>query len=351
VGGSAPIRCTLARLALTPGEPAGIGPDLCVRIAQRDWASDLIAVADLSLLAARAETLGLPLRLTTWDPAAPRTPHRAGTLKVLPAAELAAPVQPGRLDPANAGYVVETLKAACDGCLAGSFDALVTGPVHKGVINDAGLPFSGHTELLAARCGANPVMMLVAPGLRVALATTHLPLCRVSQTITAEVLTRVLRTLDRDLRARFGIGRPRILVCGLNPHAGEGGHLGREEIEVIEPTLATLRAEGMDLTGPIPADTAFVPPRLAQADAVLAMYHDQGLPVLKHLGFGRAVNVTLGLPIIRTSVDHGTALDLAGTGLGDTGSLEAAIACAEDMVRSLARRGSCRAPEAQLPGP
>jgi len=322
----------IPRLAITPGEPAGIGPDLCVRIAQRDWASELIAVADPALLAARAEALGLPLQLTTWDPAAGATAHRAGALKIRPAS-LSGPAQPGRLDPANAGYVAETLKMACDGCLSGLFDAMVTGPVHKGVINDAGLPFSGHTEFLAERCGADPVMMLVAPGLRVALATTHLPLARVSRAITPEVLTRVLDTLDRELRTRFGIGHPRILVCGLNPHAGEGGHLGREEIEIIEPTLAKLRAAGLDLTGPLPADTAFVAPRLAQADVVLAMYHDQGLPVLKHLGFGRAVNVTLGLPIIRTSVDHGTALDLAGTGLGDTGSLEAAIACAEDMVR------------------
>jgi len=322
----------ITRLAITPGEPAGIGPDLCVRIAQRDWASELIAIADPALLAARAEALGLSLKLTAWDPETGATAHRAGTLKVQPAA-LSVPVQPGRLDPANAGYVTETLKIACDGCLTGLFDAMVTGPVHKGVINDAGLPFSGHTEFLAARCRAEPVMMLVAPGLRVALATTHLPLSSVSRAITPEVLTRVLHTLDRELRTRFGIDHPRILVCGLNPHAGEGGHLGREEIEVIEPTLAGLRTTGLDLTGPLPADTAFVPPRLAKADVILAMYHDQGLPVLKHLGFGRAVNVTLGLPIIRTSVDHGTALDLAGTGFGDTGSLEAAITCAEDMVR------------------
>jgi 4-hydroxythreonine-4-phosphate dehydrogenase len=324
------------RFALTPGEPAGIGPDLCVRIAQRDWASDLVAVADPALLAGRAEALGLPLRLTHWDPGAPRMPHQAGTLRVR-ATALARPAQPGCLDPANAGYVAETLRIACDGCLGGLFDAMVTGPVHKGVINDAGLPFSGHTEFLAERCAADPVMMLAAPGLRVALATTHLPLSRVSRAITPELLARVLRTLDHDLRTRFGIGRPRILVCGLNPHAGEGGYLGREEIEVIEPTLARLRAEGMDLTGPVPADTAFVPPMLAQADAVLAMYHDQGLPVLKHLGFGRAINITLGLPIVRTSVDHGTALDLAGTGCGDTGSLEAAIACAEDLVRQAHR--------------
>ncbi len=323
---------TVTRLAITPGEPAGIGPDLCVRIAQRDWETELIAVADPTLLAARAKALGLPLKLTDWNPATAPTPHRAGTTKVWPTT-LSVPAQPGLLNPANAGYVAGTLKAACDGCLKGLFDAMVTGPVHKGLMNDAGLPFSGHTEFLAERCRADPVMMLVAPGLRVALATTHLPLSAVSRAITPEVLTQVLRTLDRDLRTRFGIGHPRILVCGLNPHAGEGGHLGREEVEVIEPTLATLRAAGMDLTGPLPADTAFVPPRLAKADVVLAMYHDQGLPVLKHLGFGQAVNVTLGLPIIRTSVDHGTALELAGTGFGDTGSLEAAIACAEDMVR------------------
>jgi 4-hydroxythreonine-4-phosphate dehydrogenase len=323
----------ISRLALTPGEPAGLGPDLCIRIAQRDWQSELIAVADPAVLNDRAAILGLDLKLTIWDPATPATAHRAGTLKVMPSATLSAPVHPGLLEPANAGYVVKSLLAACDGCLSGRFDALVTGPVHKGVINDAGLPFSGHTELLAARCGADPVMMLVAPGLRVALVTTHLPLTRVSQAITADVLSRVLHTLDRDLRSRFDIPHPRILVCGLNPHAGEGGHLGREEIEVIEPVLARLRNEGLDLTGPLPADTAFVPPRIAEADAILAMYHDQGLPVLKHLGFGRAVNVTLGLPIVRTSVDHGTALDLAGSGQGDTGSLEAAIAYAESMVR------------------
>ena len=350
----------VSRLALTPGEPAGIGPDLCVRIAQRDWASELIAVADPALLAARAAALGIPLDLSSWDPACPRAPHRAGALKVW-AKHLAAPAAPGRLDPANAGYVIATLKAACHGCMTGLFDALVTGPVHKGIMNDAGVPFSGHTELLAECCGAEPVMLLIAPGLRVALATTHLPLSRVSQAITPGLLTRVLRTLDHDLRTRFGIAKPRILVCGLNPHAGEGGHLGPEEGEIIGPTLTALRACGLDLTGPLPADTAFVPSRLAQADAVLAMYHDQGLPVLKHLGFGRAVNVTLGLPIIRTSVDHGTALDLAGTGLGDTGSLEAAIACAEDMAlrqRSAladgthpARPGSCRVPEAQHPEP
>jgi 4-hydroxythreonine-4-phosphate dehydrogenase len=320
------------RLALTPGEPAGVGPDLCVRLAQTNHSSELVAVADPDLLRQRAAALGLSLTLAPWNPGSVPIPQRAGTLLFHPT-PLSAPAQPGQLDPTNAAYVIQTLGIACDGCLTGLFDALVTGPIHKGIINDAGVPFTGHTEFFAARCGADPVMMLVAPGLRVALATTHLPLNQVSQAITKEGLTRSLRTLDHDLRSHFGIQNPRILVCGLNPHAGEGGHLGREEIEVITPTVAALRAEGLVLTGPLPADTAFVPTYLAKTDVVLAMYHDQGLPVLKHLGFGHAVNVTLGLPIIRTSVDHGTALDLAGTDRADLGSLEAAIACAAEMVR------------------
>jgi 4-hydroxythreonine-4-phosphate dehydrogenase len=303
-----------------------------VRLAQTGHASELVVVADPELLRQSAAALGLPLTLIEHEPSAAPAPQRAGTLHIHPV-PLASPVRPGHLDTANAAYVIETLRIGCDGCLSGAFDALVTGPVHKGIINDAGMPFTGHTEFLAERCGADPVMMLVAPGLRVALATTHIPLTRVSQAITTEGLSRTLRTLDQDLRSRFGIPRPRILVCGLNPHAGEGGHLGREEIEVIAPTLTALRQEGLCLTGPVPADTAFVPNHLAEADAVLAMYHDQGLPVLKHLGFGQAVNVTLGLPILRTSVDHGTALDLAGTGRADLGSLIAAIACAEEMVR------------------
>lgn len=321
----------IARLAVTPGEPAGIGPDLLVQVAAADRPVEMVAVADPDLLVARARLLGIPLALEPFDPARPPIAHRAGRLPIL-AVPLRHPAQPGRLDPANAAYVLDTLAAACDGCLDGRFDGLVTGPVHKGVINDAGLPFTGHTELLAERCDAHPVMMLAAPGLRVALVTTHLPLARVSAEITAERLERVVRILDGDLRRRLRIPAPRILVCGLNPHAGEGGHLGREEIEVIGPVLASLRGEGMDLVGPLPADTAFVPERLAGADAVLAMYHDQGLPVLKHLGFGHAVNVTLGLPIVRTSVDHGTALDLAGTGRADTGSLKAALAMAALMA-------------------
>jgi 4-hydroxythreonine-4-phosphate dehydrogenase len=321
------------RLAVTPGEPAGIGPELLARVASRDHPFALVAVADPELIAERAARLGVDLALTVFDPGEPAVPHRAGRLPVLPVG-LRRPSLPGRLDPRNAAYVLDTLAAACDGCLAETFDALVTGPVHKGVINAAGLPFTGHTEFLAERCGAYPVMLLAAPGLRVALATTHLPLAEVSAALTPERIERVIRILDYDLRTRFGIASPRILVCGLNPHAGEGGHLGREEIETIAPVLSHLRVEGMDLTGPLPADTAFVPPRLASADAVLAMYHDQGLPVLKHLGFGQGVNITLGLPIIRTSVDHGTALDLAGSGRGDPGSLLAALACAAELVRS-----------------
>lgn len=321
-----------ARIAITPGEPAGIGPDLCIRAAAtRDFPVELVAIADPELLRQRTQQLGQKLELRSFDDSRPATVHRAGSLKVLPVA-LRQPAAPGRLDSGNAGYVLDTLATACDGCLSGRFDAMVTGPVHKGVINDAGLAFTGHTEFLAERCRAHPVMMLAAPGLRVALATTHLPLAAVSAQITPERLERVIRILHLDLRQKLGIGSPRILVCGLNPHAGEGGHLGTEEIEVIEPVVDRLRKQGLDLTGPLPADTAFVPDKLQQADAVLAMYHDQGLPVLKHLGFGNAVNITLGLPIIRTSVDHGTALDLAGTGRGDGGSMDAALATAADMA-------------------
>ncbi len=323
---------TAKRIALTAGEPAGIGPDLCALIAQRPHPAELVVIADPQLLAERAAALGLPLRLRPLDDAAEPRPQAAGELTVL-AVPLAAPVSAGRLDPANAGYVLETLRLAGEGCLQGRFAAVVTAPVHKGVINDAGVPFTGHTEFFAELTGAPlPVMMLAAGSLRVALATTHLPLKDVSTAITRERLTQVLRILDHDLRRKLGLARPRILVCGLNPHAGEGGHLGREEIEVIEPTLAALRAEGLDLVGPLPADTLFTPRHLSGADAVLAMYHDQGLPVLKHVGFGHAVNITLGLPIVRTSVDHGTALDLAGTGKAEDGSLEAAIAAALEFT-------------------
>ncbi|BBL71871.1 4-hydroxythreonine-4-phosphate dehydrogenase PdxA [Methylogaea oryzae] len=321
----------LPRLVLTPGEPAGIGPDLAVQAAQRELPCELVAVADPALLRQRAEQLGLPLRIDDFDPNQPAI-HRPGRLQTLPVA-LRGPVQPGRLDAANAPYVLDTLRAAAALCRSGRSQALTTGPVHKGVINDAGIPFTGHTEFLAELTGGYPVMMLAAPGLRVALATTHLPLRQVADAVTRPVLEKVLRILHGDLRQRFGLAAPRILVCGLNPHAGEGGHLGREEIDVIEPVLAQLRTEGMDLQGPLPADTLFIPKYLQHTDAVLAMYHDQGLPVLKHLGFGQAVNITLGLPIIRTSVDHGTALDLAGTGRADAGSLYAALETAMDMAR------------------
>lgn len=317
---------SIPRLALTPGEPAGIGPDLCAVIAQRPHAAELVAVADPDLLTERAERLGLPLRLLPFDPSLPPAPQQPGELRILPV-PLARPVQAGRLNTANGRYVLETLRQAGQGCLDGRFAAVVTAPVHKGVINDAGVPFTGHTEFFAELAGAPlPVMLLTAGRLRVALATTHLPLKDVPAAITPARLTQVLEILDHDLRRKYRIARPRILVCGLNPHAGEGGHLGREEIEVIEPVLTALRARGLDLVGPLPADTLFTPRLLDGADAVLAMYHDQGLPVLKHVGFGHAVNVTLGLPIVRTSVDHGTALELAGSGRAEAGSLEAAIA-------------------------
>jgi len=325
------VTAAVPRLALTPGEPAGIGPDLCVRLAQETQPAELVVVADPDLLAARAARLGLSLALRPYAAGAAPRVSGGGELTVIPV-PLARPAVPGRLDPGNAPYVLDTLRRAVAACRAGELDALVTGPVHKGVINDAGIAFSGHTEFLAALTGGEPVMLLACPGLRVALATTHLPLAAVPAVLTVDLLERVLRVLHHDLVMRFGIVRPRILVCGLNPHAGEGGHLGREELEVIGPVVARLRAEGLQLDGPLPADTAFVPGRLAQADAVLAMYHDQGLPVLKHRGFGTAVNITLGLPLIRTSVDHGTALELAGTDRGDLGSLRAAVRTAVELV-------------------
>lgn len=282
------------------------------------------------MLAERARLLGLALELLPPEP----LPSPPGSLRVLPV-PLASTATPGRLDPANAAGVLGTLQAAVDGCLQGRFAALVTGPVHKGVINEAGIAFTGHTEFLAqATRTPRVVMMLAAPGLRVALATTHVPLHAVPGLITRGMLEEVLHILHHDLRHHFGIEHPRILVAGLNPHAGEGGHLGREEIEVISPALEALRAEGMELIGPLPADTLFTPARLRTADAVLTMFHDQGLPVLKHIGFGNSVNITLGLPIIRTSVDHGTALDLAGSGRADPSSLFAAA----DLAAQLARR-------------
>lgn len=319
-------------LALTAGEPAGIGPELCLQLATQHRDEGIVVVASKKLLAARAEQLGLDVILHSWQPGQ-RPATGAGELSIL-VVDGCASTEAGVLDPANSGYVLETLRTAAHGCLRGDFDGMVTAPVHKGVINEAGIAFSGHTEFLQELCGVERVvMMLATDDLRVALVTTHLPLKDVSAAITPERLSQVTRILNADLQAFFGLEQPRILVAGLNPHAGEGGHLGREEIETIEPTLEQLRAEGIQLTGPLPADTLFTPHWLDDADAVLAMYHDQGLPVLKFQGFGRAVNITLGLPIVRTSVDHGTALDLAGTGTADAGSLQTAIRVGAQMAR------------------
>ena len=320
------------RIVISTGEPAGIGPDLVIQIAQREHPDQLVVLADPALLEQRANLLGLPLQLLPYRADTPARPQQAGSLCV-EALSLAKPCEPGSPDVLNAPYVLEMLRRACAGCVSGEFDALVTAPVQKSIINQAGIPFSGHTEFFAAECGAEQVvMLLVSDRMRVALATTHLPLAEVPAAITTDVLTSVISILRAGLVDQFGIDEPRIAVLGLNPHAGESGHLGREEIEVISPVLESLRSSGMQLAGPLPADTAFNPAALEDCDAVLAMYHDQGLPVLKYAGFGRAVNVTLGLPIVRTSVDHGTALDLAGRGGADPGSLEAAVTLAGTLA-------------------
>ncbi|MGE8413735.1 MAG: 4-hydroxythreonine-4-phosphate dehydrogenase PdxA [Pseudomonas sp.] len=323
------------RFALTPGEPAGIGPDLCLLLASQHQPHPLIAITSRDLLIERAAQLGVAVNLLPVDPEhLPDAPAAAGSLYVWDT-PLGKPVVSGQLDQANAAFVLQTLTRAGQGCLDGRFAGMITAPVHKGVINDSGIAFSGHTEFLADLTHTEQVVMMLATrGLRVALVTTHLPLRDIADAITAERLERVTRILHADLQHKFGIAQPRILVCGLNPHAGEGGHLGREEIDIIEPTLERLRQEGMDLRGPLPADTLFTPKYLEHCDAVLAMYHDQGLPVLKYKGFGAAVNVTLGLPIIRTSVDHGTALDLAGSGNIDTGSLQVALETAYQMAEN-----------------
>ncbi|HVF17404.1 MAG TPA: 4-hydroxythreonine-4-phosphate dehydrogenase PdxA [Steroidobacteraceae bacterium] len=323
---------TPPRLIVTSGEPAGVGPDLCIAIAQRAWPCELVFAGDAHLFADRARALSTSVEITRADLQTSARAHVAGHLPVVHLPASTPPVA-GRLDVSNARYVLALLDAAIDGCVRGDFAGMVTAPVQKSVIADSGVPFSGHTEYLAERTHAPlPVMLLAAGALRVALATTHLPLSAVSGAITPQLLEDVLRILDHDLRTKFGIPEPRILVCGLNPHAGESGHLGREEIETISPALEQLREKGLRLIGPAPADTAFTPRMLERADAVLAMFHDQGLPVLKYAGFGNAVNVTLGLPIIRTSVDHGTALDLAGTGKADAGSLMAAVELAIELA-------------------
>ena len=324
----------LPRIAITPGEPAGIGPDITLMLAQQDFAAHLVAVADPQLLRERAERLGLKVELVEWHADEPATAQRSGRLLVLPV-PLATPAKCGQLNVRNADYVLATLRTAVTHIQRNHFDALTTGPVQKSIINDAGYVFPGHTEFLAELTQTElPVMMLATPGLRVALVTTHVPVTQIAPLITQARLRKTLQILHHDLMSQFGLKAPHILVCGLNPHAGEGGHLGREEIEVIEPVLTQLRAEGMRLTGPLPADTLFTPKNLSGADAVLAMYHDQGLPVLKYVGFGNAINITLGLPIVRTSVDHGTALDLAGTGRAEPGSLALAVSIAVDIIRA-----------------
>lgn len=321
----------VARIAVTAGEPAGIGPELLVRLAEAEWSAQLVAIADPDTLAKAAQALGKALAVTPFDADAKPATHRAGHLWVQ-AVPLARAVRFGQLDVENAPAVLRMLETAAQGAERGIFDAIVTAPVQKSILNDAGYAFSGHTEFFADRVGCEVVMMLLAGDLRVALATTHLPLRAVPDAIREDKLERTVRILCADLKTKFAIGAPRVLVLGLNPHAGEGGHLGREEIEVIQPVLERLRAEGLRLRGSLPADTAFLPRELAECDAVLAMYHDQGLPVLKHAGFGQAVNITLGLPYLRTSVDHGTALDLAGRGIADAGSLIAATRLAIDLV-------------------
>jgi 4-hydroxythreonine-4-phosphate dehydrogenase len=325
------LKNPLRRIALTSGEPAGIGPDLCLAVALQPRECELVCLADRELLAARAKALKLPITFRDYEPAT-ASPSAAGTLSVLHV-PLAKESVAGKLDIANSRYVLGLIDRAVEGAVSREFDAIVTAPVHKGIINDAGVPFTGHTEYLAELTHAKlPVMMLATSDLRVALATTHLPLKDVSAAITVESLCQVLEILNADLQKWWGIRAPRIAVCGLNPHAGEGGHLGDEEIRTIGPAITRMRERGLNVWGPVPADTAFVPTKLAECDGVLAMYHDQGLPVIKHSGFDRAVNITLGLPILRTSVDHGTALDLAGTGRADSRSLAAAIDLALDLA-------------------
>ncbi|UZE96679.1 4-hydroxythreonine-4-phosphate dehydrogenase PdxA [Alkalimarinus alittae] len=318
-------------LAITAGEPAGIGPDLCIQLAQKGFSDPVVIVCAPTLLKERADALGLPLDVHLWEPG-DRLDSKPGQVFVYPVS-LDASVDAGVLSAKNAHYVLKTLTVAAEGCMNGVFSGMVTAPVHKGIINDAGIDFTGHTEFLQALCGVDRVvMMLASEKMRVALVTTHLPLASVSSAITKPLLRQIINILNHDLTVKFGIAQPKILVAGLNPHAGEGGHMGMEEIEVISPVLDEFREKGVNLVGPLPADTLFTPRWLDGADAVLAMYHDQGLPVLKYQSFGSAVNITLGLPIIRTSVDHGTALDLVGTGKADIGSLQQAIKSAALMA-------------------
>ncbi|MBL4941301.1 MAG: 4-hydroxythreonine-4-phosphate dehydrogenase PdxA [Colwellia sp.] len=322
------------RIAITPGEPAGIGPDLVITIAQHSWPVQIVVVGSKALMTQRAKQLKLPITLIDYDASIEASPQTEGTLTIVDI-PLTQPCIAGTLDANNGAYVVETLKVASDKNISGEFDAIVTGPVHKELINKAGIPFSGHTEYFAhqANC-SDVVMMLATKGLRVALVTTHIPLAYVAKAITFERLQKVTRILHQDLQGKFGIKSPKIYACGINPHAGEGGHLGREEIEIMAPAFAELKKEGINIIGPLPADTIFQEKYLKDADAILTMYHDQGLPVLKYKGFGSSVNITLGLPFIRTSVDHGTAVELAGTGEADSGSMIEAIKSAISLVNN-----------------
>lgn len=324
----------LPTICITSGEPAGIGPDIILKALQQTFPAKLLVLGSAALLQNRATDLGMFPEIHTYQRAQDIPIHQANKISVLNI-DIDASVEAGKLDVRNAPYVLSTLKQAAQGCLTGAFDAIVTPPVHKGILCETGVHFSGHTELFQHECNSDHVvMMLATEGLRVALATTHLPLKEVAEAITEASLTQVIKALHSDLQTKFAIAKPRILVCGLNPHAGEDGHLGREEIDIIIPTLNKLRQQGMDLIGPLPADTLFTPKYLEHCDCVLAMYHDQGLPVLKYKGFGNAVNITLGLPIIRTSVDHGTALDLAATGKANEASLVVAINQAIEMANN-----------------
>jgi len=321
------------RVVITSGEPAGIGPDLCIQLAKTQQPCELLIIADPELLQQRADILGIAITLEQADLAQKSQVVPENVIRYIPV-DLAVKSQAGNLDRRNAEYVLNTLQTALDGCLLNQFDAMVTAPVHKGIINEADSVFTGHTEFLADGAGIDKVvMMLATPSLRVALVTTHLPLIEVSPAITQQSLTQVIEIIQQSFTIQFGLKQPRIAVCGLNPHAGEGGHLGSEEIDVIIPVIERLKQQGLNVSGPWPADTVFVKEKLQDFDVILAMYHDQGLPVLKHQGFGQAVNVTLGLPFIRTSVDHGTALDLVGTGKATTTSLQAAIDMAVDMIK------------------
>ena len=322
------------RIAITPGEPAGIGPDLVITIAQRAWPTELVVVASKTLLIERAQQLNLPLTLIDYDVNKPVTSQKPGTLTIFNV-DLNDPCIAGTLNINNGSYVVETLRIASEKNISGEFDAVVTGPVHKGLINKSGIAFSGHTEYFANQANCpDVVMMLATEGLRVALVTTHIPLAYVAKAITFERLQKVTRILHKDLQDKFAIKSPKIYACGINPHAGEDGHLGREEIEIMEPAFAQLREEGLNIIGPLPADTIFQEKYLTDADAILTMYHDQGLPVLKYKGFGASVNITLGLPFIRTSVDHGTAVELAGMGTADSGSMIEALKSAINLSQN-----------------